>query len=157
MNKKDIALTVGGVVATLAFSYWIYTKQASDATPATDDSLDVAAGYPYQASPSISLPALTTGVDSSGSSGYHPSDSSDLVNQILGQILNGGSSSSVGSNPPAQTIGLFNGTYHRPAQAVVQTQGGIGAIVTPENPQSLNNITPTTSGSNGPQQGGSIN
>jgi hypothetical protein len=98
MNRKDIALTVAGTIATMALAYLFYRQeQAKQAAPVvqdvtdpnsytgTDDAL-YAASYASQL-PSISVPSLSSAVDTSSSTAATGSEASTNGENLLAQIL----------------------------------------------------------------------
>ena len=113
MNRKDIALTVGGVIATMALAYLFYKLQQRDAaaaaaTAATNaaaaDTSGLVATDPNaqyyqeaayaQSLPSISIPNLgssvdtsaataATGITSTGNSSTSATDPDNLISQVI--------------------------------------------------------------------------
>lgn len=111
MNRKDIALTVAGVLATMALAYLFYRQQQTAALPAvitsqdvtspgySDDSslYDASVAYQYASQmPSISVPtisstsstsAVASSVDTSASTaatgGFGETDTNNLISQII--------------------------------------------------------------------------
>ena len=110
MNRKDIALTVGGVIATMALAYLFYKLQQRDAEAAAAtgaaaaDTTGVASTDPYaqyyqeaayaQSLPSISIPNLGSNVDTSASTaatgitttGNSPTSATD-PNSLISQVI----------------------------------------------------------------------
>lgn len=109
MNKKDIALTVGGVLATMVLAYLFYKMQQRDAAAAitaaqavsdqnaaitTDPGLNA---YQYaEALPQISTPQLTGLSTNTAAEVTNSGQTADLgtyidatdINQVIGNIVN---------------------------------------------------------------------
>lgn len=127
MNRKDIALTVAGVLATMALAYLFYRQQqatAAAAAPVTQDLTDPSyadyadPNYAYQYAgagsstiPSVSVPTYTAdsiaSVDTSAGSGAQASsDYNDLLSQIIAAYHGGDDTSTDFSSLaiPAATV-----------------------------------------------------
>jgi hypothetical protein len=121
MTRKDIALTVGGILATMSLAYLFYALQKRDAAAAAQASSDAAAvadqatadqsGQYYQEAayygggqqfPSISIPDFSSQVSSSGATAttgttgtsIDATDASNLISQIIADYAG-----NTGSNP----------------------------------------------------------
>lgn len=120
MDRKDIALTVGGVLATMVVAYLIYVRQQKDAAATAQAAADAeaqaeqnqeaqySAGYQYSeqmpsfSTPSISLPSTSTSstsstVDTSASTAATGDVGTVDENSLLSQII--GDFSSAITNP----------------------------------------------------------
>lgn len=128
MNRKDIALTVAGVLATMALAYLFYRQQqataAAAAAPVTQDVNDPSyadyadPNYAYQYAgagsssiPSVSVPTYTadsiSSVDTSAGTGAQASsDYNDLLSQIIAAYHGGDDTSTDFSSLaiPAATV-----------------------------------------------------
>lgn len=111
MNKKDIALTVAGVLATMVVAYLIYKMQQRDAAAAaagasadqvTSEQAAIASmsdqlnAYQFAESlPQITTPSVTGVTTNTSASVSSSSDTADLgayvdstdINQLLGSII----------------------------------------------------------------------
>jgi hypothetical protein len=108
MNRKDIALTVAGVLATMALAYLFYRQQTAAAAPAVQDVTDpnyytnqglydASMAYQYASQlPSLSLPtisstsstsALASQVDTSASTAATGNEPGTDITSLLSQII----------------------------------------------------------------------
>jgi hypothetical protein len=127
MNRKDIALSVAGVLATMALAYLFYRQERADAAaaaaPAVQDVSDPSyadyadPNYAYQyagsaaaAIPTVSVPSYTAdSVDTSASTAtasQTPTDDDNLLSQILAAYHGDTTASTVNSSLaiPAATV-----------------------------------------------------
>ena len=96
MNRKDIALTVAGTIATMALAYLFYRQQqTTQASPIVQDVTDpysstdealYAASYAPQL-PSISVPSISSAVDTSSSTAATGDQAETHSDGLLAQIL----------------------------------------------------------------------
>jgi type II secretory pathway pseudopilin PulG len=130
MDKKDIALTIGGILAVAVVGYLMYQRQQTDAAnaaAANQAAVDAAAQaeqtaqysneYQYSNSmPSISIPSIgASQVDTSASTASNgttaSNDQTNLLTQIIGTFADSiNASPTTGSNAATMIIPTVIGT-----------------------------------------------
>lgn len=128
MNKKDIALTVGGVVATMILAYLLYRLQKRDSAAAaaaaaqaatdqeqnTNDLYSILSsapgsyGYGYDSSSASSAPEIDTSAQLNTSG--NPDEDSSAGESVLTTLLGDLTSSLSGTNEAGLIIPTLNTT-----------------------------------------------
>ena len=149
MNRKDIALTVSGVLATMALAYLFYRQQQTAATPAvttsqdvtspdysTDSSLyDASVAYQYASQmPSISVPTISStsstssvssSVDTSASTAATGSTPETDTNNLLSQIISAFAAQNTTPSPVYQQTDFSGLTIPTTDVQPIETTTGI--------------------------------
>jgi hypothetical protein len=179
MNKKDIALTVGGVLATMVLAYLLYQLQQRDAAAAAanaanasaEDEADAEAEQEQEYSLSSQLPQVSVGTTSTGidtvnddtdptsddTGGAADTSADGLLSSILADFTSSIANPVSGQTNNASIIPTVNSSPTSPLSAIPttaqQAQAGVPSnTITPQNGGTVNGAAPSQPVAVSPQQ-----